>query len=358
MSEHGAAVAPALTGDPIARAISLTDYVRRSPFAVGGPGAHKEWQHFAILAPGIDLLVNFSSCDDVRPGATPGAELPRVVLLVRERTWDGDVETFASEEARIRGGRIDFALRHNTLAFRDGVFHIAVEAAERPIALELRLEPRTMPAFVQNIHMIEGPPLHWVVVPRLRTTGWLRVAGREHRLDGAPAYHDHNWGHFLWGHDVAWEWGFVLPESERIPWCLTFVRLTNRARTVALEQGLFLWRGERAVGVFRQHDVTFSTDGALLKPPRVFKVPRAMALVAPEAACDVPRSLEVSAAAGRDWVECHAEAEEVAQVLIPSETGLGVTIFNEVTARTRVRGSVGGEEVAFEGRSILEFIRA
>src|SRR5262249_37636824 len=139
---------------------------------------------------------------------------------------------------------------------------------------------------------------------------------------------------FLWGHDVAWEWGFVLPESECVPCCLTFVRLTNRARTAALEQGLFLWRAERAVGVFRQHDVRFATDPTLLKPRRIFKVPRAMALVTPEAACDVPRSLEVHAAAGRDWVECRAEACQVAQVLIPSETGLGVTIFNEVTART------------------------
>jgi hypothetical protein len=34
-----------------------------------------------------------------------------------------------------------------------------------------------------------------------------------------------------------------------------------------------------------------------------------------------------------------------------------VTIFNEVSARSTVRGSFGGEAFAFEGRSIMEFIR-
>jgi hypothetical protein len=341
----------------IGKMIAATDYVRRSPFSIGGRRGHKEWQHFAILAPGVDLLVNFSCCDDMRATARMGAEWPRLVLLVRTDTWDGDVENHAMTDARIRGGRVDLAFGHNRLVFHDGVFDISATLQERPISVELRLTPVTMPAFVPSVPMLDGPPLHWLVVPRLHTSGRLTIGGRIYDLQGAPAYHDHNWGHFLWGHDVAWEWGFVLPDDPVVPWCLTFVRLTDRARTTALSHKLLLWRRTEAVRVFREGALTLETDLSYLQPPTVFKIPRALALVAPELPTDVPRSVETHATDGQDWLTCRCEAEDLGQVLIPSETELGVTIFNEVSARATVRGRVGGEAIAFAGRSILEFIR-
>ena len=346
------------SSQPIAAAIERTDFFRRSPFALGGPGRHKEWQHFVVLAPQLDLLVNFSACDDVRPGAPQGAEFPRIVLLLREGTWDGDVETFSTENTRIVGGRIAADLSHNGLEFRDGKFFISVKLAERPIAVDLVLTPVTLPAFVPTVAMLDGPPMHWVVVPRLEATGTVRTMHGVHRLERVLTYHDHNWGCFLWGNDISWEWGFVLPEERTVPWCMTFVRLTNRSRTGVLMQNLLLWRRERLVGIYRERSFTMHADLAYARPPGVFKVPRVMALLAPETVPDVPRSLFVRAEDGNDWIECHCEARDVAQVLIPSETKLGVTIFNEVAARTTVRGLFAGEEIAFSGRSILEFIRA
>jgi hypothetical protein len=340
----------------ISAAIVQSDYFRGSAAGIGG-GAHKEWQHFIILDAAFDLLVNFSWLDEVRPGAPPGSVFPRIVLLVRDHEWDGDVETFALREAHVVDGQLAADYRGNRLAFDDGAFRLEVRLQERPVALQLTLTPVTMPAYVPNVAMLDGPPMNWVVVPRLSAEGVLRVGARDYRLDGVPAYHDHNWGTFLWGNDISWEWGFVLPQRASIPWSMTFVRLTNRSRTVALMQNLLLWRGAHLVAIFRAREVAVRTALEHLQPRRVFKVPRVMALLAPEQSTDVPASWGLAARRGGNWVDVECEGREVAQVLIPSETRLGVTIFNEVSARSTVRGSFGGEAFAFEGRSIMEFIR-
>src|SRR5262249_51794677 len=147
------------------------------------------------------------------------------------------------------------------------------------------------PSLAPNIPLPDGPPLHWVIVPRLEAHGWVEIDGRVHRLAAAPAYHDHNFGHFLWGHAFSWIWGFCLPNDASVPWSAAFVRLSNRMRTCALAQGLFLWRGGRMARVFREDDLDVALDLAHLRPPRVFKIPRVMGLLSPDAWPDVPRTV-------------------------------------------------------------------
>ena len=341
----------------VAASIEALDFMRYGPRPRGEPASFKEWQHFAVLTDTLDLLVNFSVCDDPRPGAS-GAALPRVIVIARDAVgWEGDVDEFGDDEAYVGRGRTHLAMGGNTLVFRDGCFFVTAALRDRPVTLQLRLRPVTMPAYAPSVPMLDGPPLHWSVVPRLEVDGVVEIAGRRHRLARALAYHDHNWGRFLWGHDVAWEWGFVLPDDPDVPWTATFVRLTNRARTVALSHGLLLWRGERLACAFRGRDLAVDTPLAYARRPAPFKVPRPMALVAPELAIDVPAGLVTTAELGADRLRCECTVGDVAQVLIPSETALGVTIFNEATARTRVFGVVDGTHVDFTGRSVLEFIR-
>lgn len=335
--------------------IDSLDHTRGSSAPPFGPRKHKEWHHFVVLGRGFDLLVNFSCCDDLESGGQ--REIPRLVLLARLDEWDGDIENFDSREARITRGRIRFELGANRMEFRDGAFHIEATLRQRPISVRMTLEPRTQPVLVPGTPMRQGPPLHWLVVPRLQTRGMLRVGEREVCLDGAPAYHDHNWGHFLWGHDLSWEWGFVLPDDEEVPWCLTFVRLTDRARATALDQKLLVWRRERLFRGFREGEVQTEIGARSFRPRTVFKVPRPLALLAPEQAIDVPATFANHVNAGRDFLSCRSQPYDVVQVLIPSETDLGVTIFNEVSARVVVDGELGGEAVRFSGTSMMELIR-
>jgi hypothetical protein len=341
----------------IDEAVRRADVLRRSPARVGGPGGHKEWMHFCAYGPGVDVLVNFSLVDDVRPGAAPGAEFARVVVLVREGGWDGDVERFEADVVRVQGGGLSLRFGDNVMRYEGGAYTLAVTLGRRPITVDLRLTPRCLPSVAHNIGLDAGPPIHWLVLPRCAADGLVTIAGRHHRFVDAPAYHDHNWGRFAWGRDFAWEWGFGLPPAADNPWTFVFVRLSNRAHTRALMQAVFLWRGPWQQRVLRAGDVSVSREG-FLRAERVFKVPRPMALVSPGTATDVPKRLVMRAAGDGDRVEAVFEADDLAQVIIPNDHDPGVTIIHEVSGRVSVEGSVLGEPVAMEGRAIFEFLGA
>lgn len=345
------------------RAVEIGDYWRRSPFGVGGAGSHKEWLHFVVHTANLDLLVNFSLVDDVRPEAAPGTELPRTVVLVRDAAsaggaWDGDIELFAPDECRVVGGGIDTHFGPNAVRFGDGAYDIRIRMRRRPIALDLRLRPVTFPALSNNIGLeMSDRPINWMVLPRLVADGTARIGNTEHQLRAAPAYHDHNWGHFAWGRDFAWEWGFSLPPTPRDPWTVVFVRLADRGHTRVLTQGLFLWRGASHWRIFRAHEMRVAPRG-LLRTPRVYKLPRVMNVISPGSDVDVPARLDAYAEADGDWAEITFDSDEVAQVCIPNDTDDdAVTVINEVSGSLRLRGAIRGERVTMTGRAMFEFVR-
>lgn len=355
-----------------ADALARLDAFKSLPGAAGPPGRallaplSKEWLHFSVHGPGVTAVVNFS----VISGARGGAQA-RVTALVREQAgargvagsagvapdvdWDGDVEACAAGAAVVGRGRLTAAFARSALSVRDGAYQIAVALEDRPIAMRLSLRPIAAPALKTDIPFGPGASIHWLLVPRLVASGVITVAGREHRLVDAPAYHDHNWGHFAWGGDFTWEWGYGLPASADSPFCAVFSRLGDRARTAARMQALILWKGARQHRVMAGRDVEVIEEG-YLRPRRVFKVPRVMALLAPEVATDVPRHIEVRAAAGGDHLSLELEAEDVAQILVPNDGDLGVTAINEVRARVRLRGAVRGERVAMDGHGMFELL--
>ena len=341
----------------IRSALARSDYLRRSPSSLGGPAGHKEWLHFCIYGGELDVLVNFSLCDDVRADAPPGTEFARITVLVREETWDGDVDLYPASEVRVHSGRIRAAFGANEVFFEDGEYHLTVRLRDWPIAMSLRLRPVTVPSLANNIRLDPGPPINWLVVPRLHASGTVTIAERRYELSDALAYHDHNWGHFAWGRDFAWEWGFGLPFDPAVPWSLVFVRLSNRAHTRSLMQAVFLWKGPRQHRVMRAGDVAVRHEG-YLRPPQLFKIPRPMALIAPDLLPDIPQRLHVRGEGDGDWVECLFEARDAAQVVVPNDRDLGVTIINEVSGAVHVSGEVRGETVSMEGRAIFEFLGA
>ncbi len=333
------------------------DWLRRSAFLRGGAQGHKEWWHFAAYAPGIDVLVNLSLVDDVRADAPAGQEFARLTVLVRTEAWDGDVELIAADRIDAPGGGLSMRFGTNRATFVDGAYHLSVALSRRPIRVDLVVRPEALPAIAHNIPLDEGPPIHWLVAPRCRAEGTVTINGVTHTLTDAPAYHDHNWGHFAWGRDFAWEWGFGLPPGRDDPWSLVFVRLSDRAHTLARMQALFLWRGAWQHRVMRADEVRVTREG-FLRPTRGFKVPRAMALVSPSTATDVPARLIIEARGDGDHVRAVFTAEDLAQVVIPNDHDPGNTLINEVGGTVAVEGVVRGETVSMQGRAVFEFLGA
>ncbi len=343
----------------ITRALRRSDYFRRSPAAVGGPGGHKEWMHFCVYSEAVDVLINISFVDDLHSvDAARPASLGRWILLARTDGWHGDIDTYADEsELRVFAGQLDARLGDNEVRFRDGVYELRGALRDRPLAVDLRLEPVTFPSLVHNVQVEDGPPIHWLVLPRLLASGTITVGSRTFPVLEAPAYHDHNWGHFGWGRDFAWEWGFGLPADPEVPWSVVFVRLGDRMRTRSMMQGLMLWKDARQHRLLRDHEVEVRHEG-LLRPDRLFKVPGVMGLISPGLATDIPRRTIIAARSGEDHLEAVFHAEDVAQVILPNDADLGVTIINEVAGALVVEGRVRGEAVHMSGRTIFEYLGA
>jgi hypothetical protein len=317
----------------------------------------KEWWHFTVHAPELDLVVNFSLSDELGPTARPGSVIPRVGCLVHRGRWHGDIDSIPRGKVRARRGERLLELAHNRVQFEDGAFQIDVTLQDQPIKLSLRLVPLSLPLQINDFQIQGSAPMNWLVVPRLLATGWVRIGEERFSIEQAPAYHDHNWGGFRWGANFTWEWGYALPTEPSNPWSLVFVRLSDRARVQDFMQGLFVWRSGRQERAFSAGEIAVSHRG-LLRQKRVLKLPRVMGLVAPGTVSDVPERFEVEARRDADWLRVRFDAEDLAQIVVPNDDDLGLTVINEVTGTVRVEGVIERERIEFQVRSLFEFLHA
>lgn len=341
----------------LAELLPRLDYFRRSPARLGGRGGHKEWQYFLVNTGAGHLLINFSLQDDPWAADPRRAEVGRLTLLACDEAWVGGMERFPEAEVHVTAGSIDARLGASTLRFEAGRYLLQVALREHAVAAELELVPTMRPLLFTNHPLAPGEQLSWVVVPRLEAQGTVTLGARTLRVDGAPAYHDHNWGHFRWGGDFSWEWAHALPPDPAHPWSAVFARMTDRRRTSVRYQSLFLWKRGEAVRTFRDRDVRLLHEGQF-QPARRLPVPPEMALLAPGLACDVPARMELSAASGGDTFHLSFAARELAQVITPGECEpCTVSVLNELSGRVLAHGRVGGEPIELEATGVYELIR-
>jgi hypothetical protein len=328
----------------------------------GDRESYKEWYHFCVLGEAVQVIVNFSTCADRRPAA-PHTLVSRVVMLIhdRDRGWSGAVETVPEESCRWTPGRIDAVLGKSWMSFSGGAFRIHAETDSPRFCADFTLRPLTQPIRRADSGLRDGAlegHLSWVAVPRLIAWGAVKLGeDREVRLDAAPAYHDHNWGDWSWGQDFGWQWGFALPDEAANPWTCVFDRVLDLGRRADTGLRVLVWRGERLTRVFREEEVTLEIAGR--RPAeRVAKFPPVMGLLAPEQSTDAPERLIIRAASARDVFTWTLDTNSLAQIVIPAETHLGVVNINEVSARARVQGEIGGQSLDWSGEGIFEFLTA
>jgi hypothetical protein len=329
----------------IALAPERDDFWRMRSSA-GDPAPFKEWQHFIIVAPGLELLVNFSLANGVG----------RVIVLARAATWTGFVETCAVDISR-DGCRARFGEHRVDIGCAgDGGYRIAIDAPAHGVAIDATFRPDVLPITARRQRIAPDRHLDWSLTARLAVVARVELPGATFELVDALGYHDHNWGHFHWGDDFTWEWGSILP-SDGGDWAIVYSNLMNRARTqLALEQ-LFVWRGERNVLAAGGLEVRSRQRGRFRGEPRL-RIPPVMALLRPPLGGDVPERVEIAACCGRDEVVVRFTPSEVSHVLVPSERTLrGAVAIHECVGAVDVEGRIGDDSIIWEGRGVFEFVR-
>jgi len=343
---------------PIQALIAEGDAWRRSPASAGGAPGHKEWSRFLVLGSDVDLLVNLS-LSDAAHGEGMRVDVPRAVVLARgpDGAWEGDVDGYAHEDTAFGSGPIGLRMGANAQHFREHRYTLDVRLARRDLAARLSLRPIARPAPICALALGSAGAIRTFAVPRLEATGEVALRGRRFALDGAPAYHDHDWGDFAWGGDFSWERAIAFGSGRHPAWTLVFRRILDGARLRALSQGVLLWRGASHVRAIQGSDVSVECRGFL--PARgALRIPRAMRLAAPAAAADLPKRLEVRAARGGDVVETAFELLDLVEVAVPNEgCEPGATRIAEARAHARSEGRMRGEPFRFEGPALVELTR-
>jgi hypothetical protein len=320
-----------------------------------GNAPFKEWLHFCVLAPDVRLLVNMSLV--ARPGknGNPSNVDARVIVLAEvDGEWTGGLDEIQPVDLEFVPGRVDSRFGGTSLRVRLAAFELALEPKGVPLSARLRLEPTTIP-LLRPKTVLGSAVVSWLATPRLRASGSIMVKGRPHFLIDAPAYHDHNWGHWRWGREFFWQWAFGAPSSRDDQWTAVFYRMFDRSRTVEHARALLLWRDQNLFRVFRDDEIEVH-EGGFLRAQKILKIPPVMGLLAPQLSTDVAARLSVEARSAGDVVQLTVDNRDLAQVIVPNDVDLGSTIINEVVGTFALSGDVQNIAVGSRGQSFYEHV--
>jgi len=346
-----------LRSSDVDHAVRRLDAWRRSPLAeVSEQGSYKEWFHFCVRLPGNPpghLLVNFNVTERNLPSGNVRAA--RVITLAHLGEWCGHVDTIPDAEVRGTAGGLDLRFGKSSVRLESGVF--ALKVRSKQIEADLRLRPMMLPTGTTSVCLGEGHAMHWVAVARLSAEGTVSIGNTRLRCEGAPSYHDHNWGQFRWGSDLAWEWGFVHPNDVRNPWSVVFVRVSDGSRHRTLNQFALVWKADVYSRAFLNQELSIAGKGSYTGP-RPLTLPGVMRLLVAGDASGVPGILAVRARGLGDELAIDYHTSSGARVAMPSDVhAFRNVLLNETEGAARVRGSVGGEEFEFDGNGIVELVR-
>lgn len=310
------------------------------------PERYSEWHHFNFNddANGLYGIFNLALSGDVRD---PDRSRAGLSLVVSEQgRWRGTMNLYGTEEAAFQPGAVDLALGANAVRWEDPVYRVQGALKDGSVRLDATWTPRCEGVRVDNI----GGVVSTFILPRLDVAGTLEVDGRAYRIDDATGYHDHNWGYWTWGHDMGWDWGYLIeaPTTRGGGRALSIVfgQVTDATRASAKSDlVLVIWVGERCTQVFLDDAVRISTEGEL-PAAAVPRVPGVLALLGGRRRT-VPRRLEIRAEDGDDWVEVSMDADHALQFLVPHAGGKGTTTVSELVGRYTVKGVLDGQPVDF-----------
>ena len=334
--------------------LARSDFLRAPMLAAAQPDGFKEWHHFVIHGADRRILVNFNLTSEPSRTGQPRFT-PRVIVVAREERWAGAVERFGETALDMSADLSELTIGDNHMTITPDGYRLAIDLPAQRIRARIELTAPARP-FVVNNQPIGNGRMCWLFVPRLTADGWLHIAGRDHRVHGEPAYHDHNWGRFRWGDDFSWTWGTALSHDPGNPWSMVFLRMSDRRRLRCLSQALYVWHHDEPAAIFRHAAVRTRSNGRLARAADC-TLPPPMRLVLDGDLSDVPAQIEIDAARAGDAVHVDFHPRSYARLAQPSEIHLDrSTVLSEVDGTARMSGSINGERVDFSGSGVFEFL--
>ena len=331
-----------------------SDFLRAPMLATARPEGFKEWHHFVVHGRGFRLLINFSLTNEVS-GAGQVRLAPRVIVIAHDEKWTGAIERFDGRALDVSADLGELTIGGNRMTVLPDGYHVAIDLPDKDIRGELHFTSASRPFVVNNQPVGDGR-MSWLFVPRLRAQGWLRIGGREHRIENDLAYHDHNWGRFWWGDDFGWTWGTLLPKGPDDPWSMVFLQMTDRSRLRCLSQALYVWHHDEPAAIFRHAAVQTRSDG-LLGRAADCTLPPPMRLLLDGEVPGVPERIEITATRAGDKVHAEFRSQSYARLAQPSEVCLDrSTVLCETSGTARASGTINGEDVDFVGTGVFEFL--
>jgi hypothetical protein len=334
--------------------LAASDFLRAPVLATARPEGFKEWHHFVVQGRGLRVLINFSLTNEVS-GVGPARLVPRVIVIAHDDKWTGAIERFDSRTLDVSADLGGLTIDENRMIVLPDGYHVAISLPDKDICGEIHFASASRP-FVVNNQPLGAGRMSWLFVPRLRAHGWLRLGGREHRIENDFAYHDHNWGRFWWGDDFGWTWGTLLPKGSDDPWSMVFLQMTDRSRLRCLSQALYVWHHDQPAAIFRHAALQMRSKGILGRAADC-TLPPPMRLLLDGEVPDVPERIEITATRAGDTVRAEFQSKSYVRLAQPSEVRLDrSTVLCETSGTARASGTINGEDVDFVGTGVFEFL--
>jgi hypothetical protein len=332
--------------------VITADSLRLPPPSDPTASAYKDWLHLNLFDHARERigLVNVSlhgAPDDARSVAVGAA-----LVWHSDTSWRGNVVVRPFDEAAVGFSRV--ALDRVAVAVEHAAERVHASVQLPDDGFRLKASAAIASAAIDVEHRLPLGPgwISWYVVPRLELSGTLDIDGESSSLEGASAYHDHNWGRWHWGQDFGWEWGtFQAPAPGP-----TFVlaRVTDRNHEHAGR-----WHFSMHLAG-RQHRFPPSSVSAAREDrpfDELVRLPGAQAALHQQRLRPrLPRRLTVQARDGKDRVDLEFEAWSAAQLVTADPATRGYGFIHEIAGRFEYSGLAGGEPMSGAGLAIVEHV--
>lgn len=313
--------------------------------------AYKDWFHLNVFLPesGRVVLINLSLHGppwDARARAVGVA-----LASASDGDWIGGIEIASFAESKVDTQAL-FLSTVSMAVTRDGTaLHAKVVRPEDGFEADLVARPVLSAGALDLSAQFGSGWIGWSAVPVLSISGRLILDGEEVSLENARGYHDHNWGRWFWGEDVAWEWGaWVLSEDITV----VAARGTDKAHVDRQPPHVFLVQGSRVYG-FLPGQITLEYPAVPTRAAR--RLPGALAAIHPDRrAPDLPRTVTLRAESRAARFELVFETETAAQLLLSDPIRPGAGFINELAGHCRLVATLDHGLLRAEGSGVFEYV--